>query len=200
MMVVVLTSCTADCRGLIITVLSLASYVWWWGLFMMNILSCMSNLYWFVRIPLSAVSVSIMMTLTVDPPFSASFQACHACSDMIYFSHVKNFCLSHLTVIPWLYVLTWAGTCNLSSPLLYHLCLRTAQLPCSHMWFTILVVQFVARNLLFLRGVSLSVKYSVDLLGTLCWFPKSTMCRLLMCAMSPSTTLDICTLSFLAFK
>ena len=160
-------------------VLSLASYVWLWGLFMMNILSYVSNLYWFMRIPLLAVSVSIMMTLIVDPPFSVSFQVCHACADMICFSHVKNFSSSRLAIIPWLYILTWVGTCGLSSLLWYHWYLRTAQLLCSHMWFIILVAQFIARHLLLLRGVSLSIKYSTDSLVTLCWLPRSMLCRLL---------------------
>lgn len=149
---------------------------------------------------LSAVSVSIMMSLTVDLPFSISFQACHACSIMICFGHMKIFSSPHLAIIPWLYVLTWADTCGLSSPLLYHLYLYTAQLPCSHVWFVILVPQFTTRDLLLLRGVTLSVKYSADSLVTLCWLPKSALCRLLMCAMSLSTKLDIYILCFLAFK
>ena len=91
MMVVVLTSYIADCQGLIISVLSLASYVWRQGLFMMNILSYVLNLYWLMKVPLSAVSVSIMMLLTVDLSFSISFQAFHACADMIFFGHMEKF-------------------------------------------------------------------------------------------------------------
>jgi hypothetical protein len=72
--------------------------------------------------------------------------------------------------------------------------------------FITLVVQFTAWNLSLLRGISLSVKYSVGLLVTLCCLPKPTLCRLLRCClpkpmlcrllrcvMSLSTTLDICT-------
>lgn len=139
-MVIILTSCTIDCQGLVISRLPLASYVWLWGLFMMNILSCMSNLYWLVWIPLSVVSMSIMMTLSVDLPFSISFQACLTYVDIIYFGHVKNLSSSHLAIISRLYVFTWANTCGLSSSLVYHLCLHTAQLPWSHAWFIILAV------------------------------------------------------------
>ena len=199
-MVVVLTSCTTNCQGLIISVLSLASYVWRRGFLMMSILSYMLSLYWLVRTPLSAVNVSIKILLTIDPLFSIFFQACHACAVTICFGHVKKFSLPRLAIIPWLYVLTWADTCGLSSPLLYHLYLRTAQLPFSHVWFVILVVQFTTCNLLLLHSVNQSVKYSTYSLVTLRWLPKSMLCRLLMCVLSLSTTLDIYTLCFLAFK
>ena len=66
--------------------------------------------------------------------------------------------------------------------------------------FITLVAQFTALTLSSLRGISLSVKYSTGLLVTLHWLPKLALCRLLMCAMSLSTTLDICTLGLLAFK
>ena len=99
---------------------------------MMNILSYVLNLCWPMQTPLLAVYVSIKLLLIVNLLFSVFFQACHACAVMIYFGHVKNFSLPHLAIIPWWYVLTSVDTCGLSSPLLYHLSLRTAQLPFSH--------------------------------------------------------------------
>ena len=66
--------------------------------------------------------------------------------------------------------------------------------------FTILATQFTMLTLSLLRGMSMSVKYSANLLVSLRWLPKSTLCRLFMRAMSLSTTLDICTLGLLAFK
>ena len=66
--------------------------------------------------------------------------------------------------------------------------------------FTILVAQFIVLILSSLRGMSFSIKYSTYLLVTLHWLPKSAPCRLVMCVMSLSTTLDICTLGLLVVK
>ena len=67
--------------------------------------------------PFISGNMYIKLLLTGDLSSSIFFQACHAYDVMICFGHVKNFSSPCLAIIPWLYVLTWAITCGLSSPL-----------------------------------------------------------------------------------
>ena len=79
------------------------------------------------------------------------------------FSSQDKFLFVPLATIPWLYVLTGTDTCGLSSQLLY-----VAQLPYSHMWFTIhnFVVFELCHSQFLLRSIIITPLVESDIISS----------------------------------